>query len=185
MIGSAALDGNGDDLPCLLVCGVLQLGLDLLDLHGGFVTNLTLHRVQKILFGLLLGQPGDLLQGRQLLLLDFLGLGLDLCRLIHTAGQLLLLLFEGIGFLVQGFFLLLQTTLLLAQLGTALFDFFLMLGTGFVDLVLCFQKHFFFAALAAADGFVNQPGSLCLGRADLPLANALTVADAGKKADSH
>ena len=127
MIGGAPLDGGGDDLPTFFLGLVLQLLLDLLDLHGSLVTNLVLHVLQQALLGLILGQLGDFLQLFQLLLADGLGLVLGLGDLLEPTVQLLFLALIGLGFLVEGGFLLFQTALLLAQLGAALLDFLFVL----------------------------------------------------------
>ena len=123
VIGGAALDGGGDDLTAFFLGLVLQLLLDLLDLHGGVVTHILLNAVEQEFLGLLLGQTGNPFQLVQLLLLDLVGLGLGLGDLLELFGQLLFLAFEGLGLLVQGGFLLFQAALLLTQLGAALFDF--------------------------------------------------------------
>ena len=127
VIGGAPLDGGGDNLPTLFLGLVLQLLLDLLDLHGGLVTNLVLHVLEQALLGLILGQLGDFLQLFQLLLADGLGLVLGFGDLLEPTVQLLFLALVGLGFLVEGGFLLFQTTLLLAQLGAALLDFLFVL----------------------------------------------------------
>ena len=182
MVRGAALDGRGDDLPALLLGLVLQLLLDLLDLHGGLVANLVLNALQQVFLGLFLGQPGEFFQGFQLLIPDFVGLGLGLGGLGKAPPQFLFLPFEGFGFLVQSGFLLLQTPFLLAQLGAALFHFFLVFRARFMDFVLGFQKHFLLPVFACADGFVNQPGSFGFGGADLPLSDLLAVDKAQTKA---
>ena len=70
----AALNRGGDDLAALFLGLVLQLRLDLLDLQGGFVTNLVLNAVKQKFLCLILCQTGNLFQLRQLLLLELVGL---------------------------------------------------------------------------------------------------------------
>ena len=67
MIGGAALDGGGDDLPALFLGLILELLLDLLDLHGSLVANLVFNAFQQVLLGLILGQSGDFFQLGKLL----------------------------------------------------------------------------------------------------------------------
>ena len=114
VISGAALNRGGDDLAALFLGLVLQLRLDLLDLHGGFVTNLVLNAVKQKFLCLILCQTGNLFQLRQLLLLELVGLCLRLGDLLEPLGKLLLLAFKGFGLLVQSGFLLFQTALLLA-----------------------------------------------------------------------
>ena len=175
MIGSAALDRQSNDLPGLFVGFFLHLLLDLFDLHCSFVADLRLHGLQKLLLCLLLGQTGEFLQCGQMSLLHSLGFLFGSGDLCHTAGQFFFLMLKVFSLFVQGFFLLLQSALLLAQLGATLFCFTFVLCAGFMDFVFGFQKHFLFAALTAADGFVDQAGGLCLCRADLPLGKLLAV----------
>ena len=183
MVGSAALDRGGDDLAGLFVGLILHLLLDLLDLHSGLVADLILHALQQELLCLLLRQSGNAFQGGKLLLADLVGLGLGLGNGCQLTAQVLLLALEGFSLLVQRGFLLLQTTFLLAQLGAAFFNFLFVLRAGSVDLILGFQQHFLFAALTAADGFVDQTGGLCLSRADLTLAYLFPIGHAQHKAD--
>ena len=184
MVGGAALDGGGENLSCLVVRLVLQLLLDFLDLHGSFVANLGLHAVQQKLLGLLLGEARNLLQLFQVLGFDFLHLLPGLGHICQAACQLGLFPLKSVGLLVQGFFLLLQAALLLAQLGTALLHFFFVLGTGSMNFVLGFQQHFLFPALTAADGFVDDPGGLLLRRDDFPLTYPLAVVGSCEKAQN-
>ena len=60
-------DGGGDDLPALFLGLVLQLLLDLLDLHGSLMADLVLNALEQVFLGLLLGQLGDFLQLGKLL----------------------------------------------------------------------------------------------------------------------
>ena len=185
VIGGAALDGGSDDLTALFLGLVLQLRLDLLDLHGGLVANLVLDAVQQEILCLILCQTGNLFQFGQLLLLELIGLRLGLGDLLKPLGKLLFLAFKGFGLLVQSGFLLFQTALLLTQLGAALFDFLVVFCARFMDFVLGFQKHFLLTVFTGTDGFVDQAGSLCLGRADLPLSDLLAVTDAKAEAGAQ
>ena len=185
MIGGAALDGGGDDLPALFLGLVLQLLLDLLDLHGSLVANLVLDAFQQVFLGLLLGQLGDLLQLLELLLADRVHLSLGLGNLLELLCQLLFLALKGFGLLIEGGFLLFQAALLLAQLGAALLDFLFVLCARFMDFVLGLQKHFLLSVFTGADGFVDQAGGLRLSGADLPLGDLLAVDNAEAKAHSQ
>ena len=123
MVGSTALDGSGDDLTGLVLCLVLQLLLDLLDLHGSLVTDFVLNALEQVSLCLFLGQLGDLFQSLQLLSLDGLSLSLGLGDLGQFLGQFLFLALEGFGLLVESGFFLFQTALLLGKLGATLFYF--------------------------------------------------------------
>ena len=181
MVGGAPLDGGGNDLPALFLCLVLQLLLDLLDLHSGFVTDVVFNALEQILLCLVLGQPGELLQRFQLLGLQFLGLRLGLGQGGHASVQFLFLLLEGLGLTVQGCFLLLKPAFLFGQFSTALFDFAVVFCAGFMDLVLGLQKHFLFPVFTVSDGFIDQTGGLFLGRADLPFCHLLPIGNTDGK----
>ena len=53
-----------------------------------------------------------------------------------------------------------------------------------MDFVLGFQKHFLLAVFTGTDSLVDQTGSLCFGRADLPLSDLLAVTDAKAEAEA-
>ena len=184
MIGGAALNGGGDNLPGLFLGLVLELLLDLLDLHGSIVADILLHRAKQELLGLLLGQAGDLLQSGELLLVGLLGGLLGLGRVGKPAAQLLLLALKGFGLLVQGRFFLLQAALLLGQLRPTVFDFLFEICARFMDFVLGLQKHFLLPVFTVADGFVDQTGSLRLRGADFPLRNLLAVSETDGASDN-
>ena len=182
VVGGAALDGGGDDLSALLLRLVLELLLDLLDLLGGLMAHVLLDGIQQELLGLLLGQAGDLFQSLQLLLADLLGLRLGLLNARQTAVQLVLLALKGLGLLVQGGFLLLQTALLLGQLRPALLDFLVVFCARFMDLILGLQQHFLLPIFAGADRLVDKPGGLLLRGADGTLGDTLAVQHTAAKA---
>ena len=181
MVGSAALNGGGDDLPGFVLGLVLCLLFDLLDLHGGLVADVVLHGFQQVLLGLILRQPGDLLQRVKLLLFQILRLRLRLRRIGQTLVQLVLFPLEGVGLFVKGVFLLLQAALLLGDFRLALFHFLFVFRARFMDFVLGFQKHFLLAALSASDRLVDDPGRFILRRTNLPFAHLLAVNHANGK----
>ena len=53
-----------------------------------------------------------------------------------------------------------------------------------MDFVLGFQKHFLLAVFTGTDSLVDQTGSLCFSRADLPLSDLLAVTDAKAEAEA-
>ena len=122
MVCRAALDGGGDDLAGGLVGLLLHLRLDLLDLHRGLVADIFLDALEDVGLGLFLRQAGDLLQDLHLAALERLDLFLLLVDGRDPLGQLVLFLLMKIDLLVKGFFLLLQTALLLGDLCAALLD---------------------------------------------------------------
>ena len=156
MVGGAALDGGGDDLACALVGLLLGPGLDLLDLQGRLMGDLGLHLSDQVFLGLLGGEAGDALQHLRLAALD----GADLLRFTCPAaaclcGRRLLLLLDRIGLAVEVFFLLLQSALLLLEVGAAFLDFLLVLGAALQNLFFCFQKYLSLLILGAFDCLVQ------------------------------
>ena len=122
MVCRAALDGGGDDLAGRLIGLLLHLRLDLLDLHRGLVAHVVFHVLEDVGLGLVLRQAGDLFQNLHLAALERVDLFLLLVDGRDLLGQLVLFLLVKIDLLVKGFFLLLQTALLLGDFRAALLD---------------------------------------------------------------
>ena len=168
VVGGAALDGQGDDLPGLSVRLVLEAGLDLLDLHGRLVGHIGLQLIQQILLGLLGGEAGDPLQDLHLALLDLLRLGLGGFQLGQTVGEMLLLALHVLGLAVQVLFLLLQPALLLLQVGPAFLLLPLVLVAGLQDLLLRLYQRLALLALGTLVRLVDDALGLLFRGADLP-----------------
>ena len=113
MVGRAALDGQGDDLPGGFVRVLFGLLLKLPDFHGLLVGELALQVVQQVLLGLVHREVGDFLQHVKLALLHGLGLFQALLCL------LVLLVFLAL----HGFQLFLQALLLLEDAPLLMLDF--------------------------------------------------------------
>ena len=125
MVCRAALDGGGDDLAGRLIGLLLHLRFDLLDLHRSFVAHVVFDVLEDIGLGFVLRQAGDLFQNLHLAALERIDLFLLLVDGRDLLGQLVLFLLVKIDLLVKGFFLLLQTALLLGDFRAALLDFLL------------------------------------------------------------
>ena len=178
MVGGAALDGGGDDLFGSLVSLVLELCLDLLDLHGHLVGDLVADVGDEVGLRLFHGEAGDLFQHFKLALLH----KADLLLLRFGGGdfvlQGLVLLLGRVDLLVQVLLLLLKAALLLGQLCSAFLDFPLVLGAASVYLFLCLYKRLSLLALGALDRFIYNPSGLLLGARDLALGDLLAVGNA-------
>ena len=195
MVGGAALDGGGHDLPGAGIGLLLGACFDLLDLQGSLVGDLGLHLVDQVLLGFVGGKAGNALQHLGLAALE----QADLLLLTVGGGvlgsQRLLLLLDLLGLVIDVFFLLLQTALLLLQVGAAFLDFLLVFVSGAQDLLLRFQQGFALFALGALDGLVDDAQRLGLGTFDLALVTFLllpvdqnTSEDAktkGRRRDQH
>ena len=177
MVGGAALDGGGHDLAGTLVGLLLGAGFDLLDLHSSLVGHLGLHLLDEVILGLLGGKAGDALQHLGLAALN----KADLLLLTVGGGvlgsQRLLLLLQSFGLFVDVLFFLLQTALLLLQVGAALADFLLVFVAGAQDLFLRLHQCLTLLALGIFNGLVDNAQRLCLGIGDLALVilSLLTV----------
>ena len=125
MVCRAALDGGGDDLAGRLIGLLLHLRFDLLDLHRGLVADIVFDALEDVGLGLVLRQAGDLFQNLHLAALERIDLFLLLVDGRDLLGQLVLFLLVKIDLLVKGFFLLLQTALLLGDFRAALLDLLL------------------------------------------------------------
>ena len=175
MVGGAALDSGGHDLTGAGVGFFLGAGFDLLDLQGSLVGNLRLHLRDQVLLGFLGGKAGDALQHFRLAALD----ELDLLLLAVSGGMLgsqrFFLFLDLLGLVIEVFFLLLQTALLLLQVGAAFLDFLLVFVSGAQDLLLRFHQCFAFLTLAILDGFVDDAQRFLFGILDLALVTLLLL----------
>ena len=169
MVGGAALDRGCDDLACALVGLLLGPGLDLLDLQGRFMRDLGLNLRDQVFLGLVGGQAGDALEHLGLAALD----GADFLRFTVDGGVLgskrLLLLLDRIHLVIEVFLFLLQSALLLLDVGAAFLDFLLVFVSGAQDIFLCLQHDFAFLVFSALDRFVDNTKSLFIGVGDLLL----------------
>ena len=169
VVGGAALDGGGDDLSGPIVGLVLELGLQLLDLHGHLMGHIVPHGGDDVGLGLLHGEAGDLLQHLQLALLDQSHLGLLGLHRGDLVGQGLVLLFQGVGLAVQALLLLLKAALLLLQLGPTGLLLPLVLGAAFVYFFLCLYEGFSLFALCTLDRIIDDLLGFFLGVGDAAL----------------
>ena len=177
MVGGAALDGGGHDLPGAAVGLVLGPGLDLLDLQGSLVGHLGLHLGDQVILGLVGGKAGNALQHLGLAALDDLDLLVFLVGGGVLGSQRLLLLLDGVHLVIEVFFLLLQAALLLLQVGAPLLHFLLVLAAGLQNLFLGFKKCFSLFVFRALDGFVDDAGGFFLRTGDLFFRHALAIAN--------
>ena len=177
MVGGAALDGGGHDLPGPAVSLVLGPGLDLLDLQGSLVGHLGLHLGDQVILGLVGSKAGNALQHLGLAALDDLDLLVFLVGGGVLGSQRLLLLLDGVHLVIEVFFLLLQAALLLLQVGAPLLHFLLVLAAGLQNLFLGFKKCFSLFVFRALDGFVDDAGGFFLRTGDLFFRHALAIAN--------
>ena len=102
VIGSATLDGEGDDL----LSGLMALGLDLLlglaNDRGGFVGHLAANLVEKLSVGVLASELRDALELVRLTGIELLKLTRALVDLTLLAGKLVLSLIKGFIAAIKG-----------------------------------------------------------------------------------
>ena len=183
MVGGAPLDGGGHDLAGALVGLVLGARLDLLDLQRRLVRDLGLHLRDQVILGLLRGEAGDALEHLGLAALDELDL---LLLLVHSGvllGKGFFLLFDHLGLVIEILFLLLQTALLLLQLGAALLHFLLVFAAVFQNLFFCFKKCLSLFVFRTLDGLVDDARGFVLRAGDFFFRYALAVANAEEEKD--
>ena len=127
------------------------------------MSDLTFHLVDQVLLGLVGGQAGDALEHLGLAALN----GFELFFFAFQLGifflQILFLLFDQFGLVIEVFFLLLQTALLLLLLGAAFLDFLLVFSSVTQNFFLGLQKCLALFVLGALDGFVINAQRLVLG----------------------
>ena len=181
IVGSALLNGGGDDLLGLLLGFVLKLLLVGVDLDRLLVHQLVFQVGKQVLLGLLGGVAGDLFQRLKLLGLDLVGLAqLGLC-LLDAVLQGVFLLLQVIHLAVDGFFLLLDASFQALHLVAALLDFLFYLVALLVDLVLCLHQRLFFLDLSVLDGVADDAFCLFLGGAKLGLRHLFAVLDSQRE----
>ena len=169
MVGSAALDGRGDDLAGAGIGLVLGALLQLLDLERGLVRHFALDLLDQVLLGVFGSKTGNALKHFGLAALD----DLDFFVFLVQSGMLLVeslfALFQRVGLAVEVLLLLLEPALLLLLLGAAFLDFLLVFVSGAQDIFLCLQHDFAFLAFSALDRFVDNTKRLFIGVGDLLL----------------
>ena len=100
------------------------------------------HILQQIVFGVILGESGDLFQHFQLAALDGGDLLLGCSQSGVLAVELLLTLLIVLHLSVQRLLFLLQAVFLLLEIRAPLFDLLLIFGARFMDFLLGLQHHF-------------------------------------------
>lgn len=169
MVGSAALNGGGDDLAGTGIGLVLGALLKLFDLERGLVRHFALDLLDQVLLGIFGSKTGNALKHFGLAALD----DLDFFVFLVQSGMLLVeslfALFQRVGLAVEILLLLLKPALLLLLLGAAFLDFLLVFVSGAQDIFLCFQHDFAFLAFGALDRFIDNTKSLFIGVGDLLL----------------
>ena len=131
--------------------------------------DIGLHLLDEVGLGLLGGEAGDALQHLGLAALDEPDLLLLLVGSGVLGGQGLFLALDGLGLAVDVLFFLLQSALLLLQVGAALLDFLLVFSTRAQDLLLGFHHGFPLLALGILDGLVDDTKRFLLSVGDLSL----------------
>ena len=151
----AALDSRYDYLACAFLGLVLVLGLDLLDLDGHFVCNLVLEGIDQVCFCLIYRVSRYFFEHFELALLDKCYLLLLRFDVGYLACKSFVLALKRVCLAVKVFFLLLKSSLLLLQVGTACLFLALELRATFVYFFLCLDESFTFFALGALYGIID------------------------------
>ena len=185
MVGGAALNGHGDNLPRPVVCLLLGPLLVLGDFQRLLMGKLPVQDGKKVRLRLLLRKTGDLLE-------FFVLAGLLQLRFLQALGGLRQLLLEGLLLLlhvlrlaVQVLFLLLDAALLALHLAAALLQLLLGIAFQLVNLVLGLQKGLFFLGFGSLDGVAHQALRFFLGGTKLCLCDFHSILNACKKGDNR
>ena len=144
---------------------------------------LRLHLTDQVFLGLVGCKAGNALQHLCLAALD----QLDFFQFLVGGGMLgskrLLFLFNAFGLAIEGFFFLLQTALLLLDVGAAFLHFLLVLAAVFQNLFFCFKKCFPFFTFRVLDGFVDNARCFFFRAGDFSFRYIFTVANAEEEKD--
>ena len=174
MVSSTALNSQGNNFPCLLLCFILCLLLQILNQHGGFVLHLVLQGLQQLLLRFLAGQAGQTLQLSLLLRAQLLRSFLSCVQALLLAGQLFFLTLKGFDLTVQIFFLLYQATLLTLQITASIFIFALHFRTQTMDFLFSLHHHFFAFCLANLFSLLHNADCLFFGGCNLAFGYIFT-----------
>ena len=181
MVGSAALDGQGDDFPGGLVGFFPGLLLHFHDLHGLFVDQLVFQVFQQVFLGLFHGEAGNPFQHLKLALLYFFSFLQAFFRLFILFGYRFFLGFQALHFPVQAFFLLLDPALLALDFLAAVVEFLLGFIAKAVDFILALENRFFFLCFRCFYCVTDDPFGLLLGRANGRFGFFFPVGNASQK----
>ena len=167
MVGSAALNRQGQNLLGGLVALGANLLLGLANDRGSLVGDLAANLIEELLVGVLTGQVGDTLELGGLLGAELLKLAGALLDLTGLAGQLVLTLVESVVSAIKGLLALHHTVLERTNLALTL----LVLGLGGLlvldDLLFSLEQSLFFEGLGLTLSITDQGLSLCVCRLDL------------------
>ena len=167
VVGSAALNRQGQNLLGGLVALGANLLLGLANDRGSLVGDLTANLIEELLVGVLAGKVGDSLELGGLLCAELLELTGALLDLTGLAGQLMLTLVEGIVSTIEGLLALHHTVLERTNLALTL----LVLGLGGLlvldDLLFSLEQSLFFEGLGLTLSITDQGLSLCVCRLNL------------------
>ena len=189
LVRRAPLDGLGDDLSGPGFALLFHPGLNLFNLHGGFMCHLGLHLGNQILLGLFHGKAGDFFQ--HIRLLFFQGFNF-LPRLVNRRVLLcqgFLPFLDGLQLPVNVVLLLLQTVFLSLQVGPAFLHFFFVFAPVLLNLLIGFQQGFAHPGFRPLVGIVLNGPCAFLRLAHGVLFHGQAVAnpeeEADRAADAH
>ena len=167
VVGSAALNRQGQNLLGGLVALGANLLLGLANDRGGLVGDLAANLIEELLVGILAGKVGDTLELGGLLCAELLELTGALLDLTGLTGQLMLALVESVVAAIKGFLALHHAVLERTNLALTL----LVLGLGGLlvldDLLFSLEQSLFFEGLGLTLCITDQGLSLCVCRLDL------------------
>ena len=167
VVGSAALNRQGQNLLGGLVALGANLLLGLANDRGGLVGDLAANLIEELLVGVLAGKVGDALELGGLLCAELLELAGALLDLTGLAGQLMLALVESVVAAIKGFLALHHAVLERTNLALTL----LVLGLGGLlvldDLLFSLEQSLFFEGLGLTLSITDQGLSLRVCRLNL------------------
>ena len=185
MIGSAALNGHGNDVACTLIRFFLGLCFNIADHQRRFVAGITLHIAQKDFPCLVHRHSGNGFKLLKLAVMQILNGSFEILYLFLLPVQRLFPLFNAVNFLIQCFLALNQSALSALQFVAPVAVFLFVFALDSVNLFLCFQNGLFFYAFCAFLRIINHLLDGVLRLCNLGFRDISTIAVSAKTARSQ
>ena len=178
LLCSAALNSKRDNIAGLYVGLFFQAGFHLRNSESLFVGKFSVKAFKEIILCLFNGEARNLFEHIELAFFNGFSLFKFELGSFQLCGKSLFFLVEVVYFLVNGFFLVLNSAFKAGNLTAAFLDLAFAFGFQFEDLVFCFNDRFFFLGLSGLDGFADYSFCFIFGNSKFLFCDILSIFNA-------